>query len=397
MARVVGPLAEYAVGMRAELQRLGYTPQSAENQMRWVALLSRWMSAEGHGVGDLDELLLSAFLACERDRGVRRVRSQRSFRWLLGWLDSQGVLTPYRRQLSWPDTVLAPYAHWLGGVQGLSPSTIQSYAYTARAVLEGCPSATEGGSGVDVTARDVHEFVLRESCRGLAPGTLHTRLAQLSAFLRFLHVEGSTSVDRSLAVPSVVRWRDTEVPPTMTGREVQALLDSCDQATTAGLRDFAILTLLARLGLRASDVSGLVLDDIDWRAGEIALRGKGRHADRLPLLGEVGEAVAAYLVGARPSAECRNVFITLRAPIRPLRPVTVSRVVLCACSRAGLPPARAHRLRHALGAELVRRGVRLSAIGSVLRHRDVAVTALYSKVDLACLRQVAQPWPGAAQ
>lgn len=393
VARVVGPLSEYARELRGELGRLGYAPGSAENQMRWVALLSRWMRAEHVDVDELDEQTISKFLACARARGVRRVRTAGSLGWLLAWLEPKRALSCPRPELSWPDTLLAAYANWLGRVRGASPSTVRSYLYTARLALDSWPPNGGTDTGVDITARDVHEFVLSQSYRGLAPGTLHTRLAQLSGFLRFLHVQGLTAVDLTVGVPSVGRWRDTTVPPTMTAGEVQALLDSCDVTTTAGRRDLAILALLARLGLRASDVAGLLLDDMNWRAGEIVLRGKARHEDRLPLSVEVGEAMAAYLQRGRPLAECRNVFVTLRAPLRPMRPVTVSRVVLVACARAGLPPTRAHRLRHALGAELVNQGVGLSAIGAVLRQRDLGVTAIYSKVDLGSLRQVAQPWP----
>jgi integrase/recombinase XerD len=394
VARVVGPLSEYANGLRGELGRLGYTHGSAESQMRWVALLSRWMRAEHVAVGELDEQAISGCLACARARGVKRVRTAGSLAWVLSWLESEGALSCSPAGLSFPDTLLAEYCNWLGRVRGASPSTIRSYLYTARLALDSWPGTA---TGVDITARHVYEFVLSQSSRGLAPGTLHTRLAQLSAFLRFLHVEGGTTLDLTVAVPSVARWRDTTLPPTMTAGEVQALLDSCEITTTAGRRDVAILALLARLGLRASDVACLLLDDVDWRAGEIVLRGKGRHEDRLPLPVQVGEAMAAYLQRGRPQAECRNVFVTLRAPIRPLRPVTVSRVVLFACVRAGLPPARAHRLRHALGAELIGHGVKLNAIGAILRQRDLGVTAMYSKVDLGSLRQVAQPWPGSTR
>jgi site-specific recombinase XerD len=355
------------------------------------------MRAEHVDVDELDEQTIPKFLACARATGVRRVRTAGSLRWLLSWLESHGALSCSRPGLSWPDTLLAEYSDWLGKVRGASPSTVRSYLYTAHLALDSWPLSPGTGTGVDITARDVHEFVLSQSCRGLAPGTLHTRLAQLSGFLRFLHVQGLTSLDLTVGVPSVARWRDTTVPPTMTTCEVQALLDSCDITTTAGRRDLAILALLARLGLRASDVAGLLLDDMDWRAGEIVLRGKARHEDRLPLSVEVGEAMASYLQRGRPPVGCRNVFVTLRAPLRPMRPVTISRVVLVACVRAGLPPARAHRLRHALGGELVNQGVRLSAIGAVLRQRDLGVTAIYSKVDLGSLRQVAQPWPGSTR
>ncbi|MHB8289592.1 MAG: hypothetical protein ACYDEY_10220 [Acidimicrobiales bacterium] len=177
IARVVGPLSKYADELRGELDRLGYAPGSAENQMRWVALLSRWMRAEHVDVNELDEQTIPKFLACARATGVRRVRTAGSLRWLLSWLESHGALSCSRPGLSWPDTLLAEYTDWLQKVQGASPSTVRSYLYTAHLALDSWPLSPGTGTGVDITARDVREFVLSQSCRGLAPGTLYTRLA----------------------------------------------------------------------------------------------------------------------------------------------------------------------------------------------------------------------------
>jgi site-specific recombinase XerD len=151
---------------------------------------------------------------------------------------------------------------------------------------------------------------------------------------------------------------------------------------------------LARLGLRSCEVAGLELDDIDWRAGELRVRGKGHREDRLPLVSEVGEALAAYLRDGRPQADIRKVFLTTLAPLRSLRPSSIGRVVRNACQRAGRAAVSPHRLRHALAAEMHRQGAAQPEIGQVLRHRDLATTAVYAKVDLAALRSVARPWPG---
>jgi integrase len=175
------------------------------------------------------------------------------------------------------------------------------------------------------------------------------------------------------------------------------LLDHCDRSTDVGVRDFAIMMLVARLGLRSIEVARLELRDVDWRAGELAVRGKARRQDRLPLPADVGEALAGYLAWGRASAGTRRLFLTCRAPRGPIRADLVSDVVERACRRAGLPRVGPHRLRHALAAELLRRGAGLAAISQVLRHQDLATTALYAKVDLAMLRQVAQPWPGTAR
>jgi len=218
---------------------------------------------------------------------------------------------------------------------------------------------------------------------------------QLRAVLRFLYVQGSTVLELGAAVPPVGGWRLATLPPTMTAADVQLMLEGCDRGTGVGVRDFAIMMLLARLGLRSIEVARLELRDVDWRAGELVVRGKARRQDRLPLPSEVGDALVAYLSGERVPHDAKNLFLTCRAPRGPIRADLVGDVVERACKRAGLPHVGPHRLRHALAGELLRQGAGLIAISQVLRHQDLATTALYAKVDLNTLRQVAQPWPGA--
>jgi site-specific recombinase XerD len=208
-----------------------------------------------------------------------------------------------------------------------------------------------------------------------------------------LYLKGLTDSALGEAVPPVPGWKDTAVPTLMSAAAVRALLDSCDRATPTGKRDFAMLMLLARLGLRAAEVAGLGLGDLDWRAGEVAVRGKARREDRLPLPTDVGEALAGYLIEGRPRVESRTVFLTVAAPWRPLWSTAVSQTVWRQCARAGLTPVRAHRLRHALATDLLGQGVTLPEIAQVLRQRDLATTAIYAKVDHAKLRELALPWP----
>lgn len=182
----------------------------------------------------------------------------------------------------------------------------------------------------------------------------------------------------------------------MTAADVQKplSLDSCDLSTEVGIRDFAMMTLVARLGFRSIEIARLELGDVDWRAGGLVVHGKGRRYDRLPLPAEVGEALVAHLSAGRNPAGARHVFLTCRAPRGPIRADLVGNVVERACRRAGVPHVGPHRLRHALAGELLRQGAGLVAISQILRHQDLATTALYAKVDLGALRQVAQPWPG---
>jgi len=245
-----------------------------------------------------------------------------------------------------------------------------------------------------LTGADVNAFLLRE-CGRVCAGSAKGRVAELRSLLRFLYVQGLMPLPLGTAVPPVGGWRLATLPPAaITAVDVQLLLDSCNRETDVGIRDFAIMMLVARLGLRSIEVARLELRDVDWRAGELVVRGKSRRQDRLPLPSEVGEALVAYLSCDRVGERGRQLFLTCRAPRAPIRADLVGDVVERACLRAGLPHVGPHRLRHALAAELLRRGAGLVAISQVLRHQDLATTALYAKVDLVTLRLVAQPWSG---
>jgi integrase/recombinase XerD len=244
-------------------------------------------------------------------------------------------------------------------------------------------------------AGEVGAFVVAASRkRPRSAGRLVTGLRSL---LRFLYVDGV--IDRPLAeaVPSVPSWSLSGLPKTLSRDQVAALLTSCDRNASTGLRDFAILLLLVRLGLRAGEVAALSLDALDWRRGEITVRGKGNRLDRLPLPGDVGEAIVEYLRYARPStAQGRAVFVWVHAPYRALSSNAVTTVVTDAGRRARLGRIGAHRLRHTAATAMLHAGGSLTEIGQVLRHRRVLTTAIYAKVDRRALRLVARPWPGDA-
>lgn len=221
-----------------------------------------------------------------------------------------------------------------------------------------------------------------------------TRGYRTALVLGFALVEGLISVPLADAVPSVARWSGAGLPRGLTSRQVAALLASCDRRRRFGRRDYAILLLLVRLALRAAEVSALRLDDIDWRAGELVVRGKGGRQDRLPLPPDVGAAIAAYLRRGRPRRPEREVFLRVYAPLRGLTPDGVSEVVRAASERAGLGSFGAHRLRHSAGTQMLQAGASLPDVAQVLRHRTVATTVIYAKVDHRALRELAQPWPG---
>jgi site-specific recombinase XerD len=355
------------------------------------------MSREGIDPGELDAARIVAFITARRADGHRRVPSMRSFIALLGYLTDTGVITT---NVALPHTALdrlmVDYEQWLVDDRGLAPATVLRYEKLARRFLT-LRGAEDGDASLAVlTAADVVAFLLQESGR-LSVGATKGRVAELRSLLRFLYLRGVTPTALAAAIPPVAGWHDTGIPVGLAAAEVQRLLDSCDRSDPGGLRNLAMLLLVARLGLRCAEVARLQLDDIDWRAGEVVVRGKARRRERLPLPCDVGDALVAYLRQARPRTAIREVFLTCTAPFRAIRPDLVSDVTRRACDRAGLPRVGAHRLRHALATELLRRGATLVEVGQVLRHRDLATTAIYAKVDLATLRHLARPWPGAAQ
>jgi site-specific recombinase XerD len=391
--KVPGPLAVLADGFRAELDRLGYTPSSREFKLAEVAKLSAWLESRGLGAGDICRARIEEFLS---DLAARPGRAPTlvAMRPLLAWLGRLGLARDDPPPAPGPlDALMGRYRHWMVTDRQLAARTIRRYEQGARLFLRS--QARQGGNpaGVEgLSEQAVSAFLLAEASRGLSAKSLQGRVAELRSLLRFLYLQAMITTPLGEGVPPVPGWKDTAVPRRLAATEVQALLASCDRATASGKRDLAILLLLARMGLRAAEVAGLELDDFEWRAGELVVRGKAGHRDRMPLLAEVGEAVAAYLLQARPGAGSRAAFLTLRPPPRPMGHTTVSQVVWRQCRIAGVEPVRAHRLRHALATELLSRGVRLPEIAQVLRQRDLATTAVYAKVDYSALRELALPW-----
>lgn len=354
-----------------------------------------WLSMQGLEASDLDEEQIEQHLSYLRKSGRRRVTGPRGMTPLLTFLREAGALPAAQASASPAELLLKRFRSWMESERGLSAATMLRYENTARRFL--AEQATDGETFAPhrLTGADLNAFLLRE-CARVSAGSAKGRVAELRCLTRFLHLHGVTAANLSGAVPPVGGWRFASVPPVMAPGDVQRLLDHTPRDGATGVRDYAILMLVARLGLRSVEVARLLLDDVDWRRGEIILRGKGRREDRLPLPADVGEALVVYLSGARPEARSRHLFLTCKAPRGPVRADLVGDVTERACLRAGSPVVGPHRLRHALAADMLRHGAGLTAIGQVLRHQDLATTALYAKVDFTALRAVAQPWPGSA-
>ena len=391
-----GRLGPFVESYRVWLLEAGYTPKTVRWMLRDLSRLGRWMDAEDVEIGALSVAGVESWLAARRAADGYRVPTVRALRALLSYLGDVGVIgaeeTP---ALSPVEALVDGYRQWLIADRGLAAMTVLRYETLARRFLTARVTPTDelGVTGLDGAV--VSRFLLVE-CERVCLGSAKGKVAELRSLLRFLHVRGFTPRSLAESVPGVAGWRETTIPPTMPQADIEALIASCDRSTLDGARDRAMLMLLARLGLRSIEIARLQLDDLDWRAGDLLVRGKARRDDRLPIPDDVGRALAAYLA-VRGCHESRCVFLTLRAPIRPIRADLVGDVVQRHCRQAGVPHVGPHRLRHTLATQMLARGAALADISQVLRHSDLATTAVYAKVDLGRLRQVARPWPGAAR
>ncbi len=300
------------------------------------------------------------------------------------------------------EAVLGRFQHHLVSERGVRAVTADAYVSRARRFVAGQVPSSELRL---LQANDVTGAVLAEPARVPVAG-VQMFVASLGAFLRFCCLEGLTEIDLSGAALSMTSRRRSSLPKAVSSSDADALLSFCDQGTAIGQRDYAVMLLLLRLGLRAGEVAAIRLDDLDWRSGEVVVHGKGAlgevgfqsdaRLDRLPLPADVGEAVAAYLSEGRPRCPRREVFLRAKAPLEGLSSSGISQVVRAACKRAGLGPFGAHRLRHGLACQMVAAGAPVPEIGAVLRHESVTSTANYARVDVERLAELALPWPGGA-
>jgi integrase/recombinase XerD len=393
---VTGPLAPFAEDYRRELRERGYTERSAVNQLRQVARFSCWLQAGQLSVSELSAGRVGEFLSWQCAVGRHRSQwSRPGLVCLLGVLRKLGVLAasePVRAD-SPAEVLLARFGRYLAAERGLAAGTVRGYVSHARRFLNGLPA---GAGLAGLSAKDVTEAVLRESA-AVSVSATQFFVAGLRSFLRFCFIERQVPVDLSQAALPVTGRRRSPLPRGITKTDARALLGGCDRRSVLGRRDYAMLVTLLRLGLRAGELARLRLDDIDWRAGELVVRGKGARQDRLPLPAEVGQAIACYLRRGRPPSGRREVFLQARAPFAPIAAGTVSSTVRRACRRAGVAEVGAHRLRHTVACEMVSAGVPLADIAQVLRHHSLQTTALYGRVDLDRLRALAAPWPGSVQ
>jgi len=393
-----GPLFPYFKLYLTQLKEQGYAAGSFYEHIHILKTCDCWLKQTGRCVRELNESVIWKFLRCCLNRGYGKNAGASTMRQLLTMLRRIGVTPEAKAPPPSPsEQLVCAYGRFLLEERNLSPQTVVPRRLTAGRFL----SEKFGGGLLDVSklrAPDITLFVLRHA-RDHGPFYARHLTTGMRQFLRYLHYKGLIDTDLSLAVPAVARWSLSSLPKHLPAAQVRRVLRHCNRSTPLGRRNYAILLLLARLGLRAGEVVRLKLEDVDWENGLITVYGKGKWA-QLPLPADVAEAIARYLRRDRPRCTCRRLFIRDYAPVGGLHgTAAIGSIVKRALTRAGVESARkgAHLLRHSLATDMLRKGVSLDEIGEVLRHRSPDTTAINAKVDLNSLRTLALPWPGGAR
>lgn len=375
---------------------LGYSPSTLRTQFNLLKSFIKWVKENHIVVSNIDEGIINRFLIESGRKGAVRRGDTKTLHRFLDHLRRKGVIPhPKPTFNNSPLTQLKNrYQNFLLKERGLSPVTWSRYwPYIQRFLLErfGNKPMQFG----ELYPQDIDRFVLSHAHKR-TPKVAQLMVSAMRSFFRFLFRYGETKRDLSAAVPTVAAWRLSEVPKYLKAEGVESLLNSCDRTTSAGRRNYAVLLLIARLGLRAGEIVALELDDINWRTSELTIKGKGQYFDRLPLPQSVGEALVIYLKKDRPKCSTRRVFVRIRAPYCGFKnSATVSTIVRRAVGRSGLTPQNkgAHLLRHSLATGMLRKGASMAEIGELLRHRSPNSTEIYAKVDIEGLRSIVRIWP----
>lgn len=390
-----GPLEPYLGMFVKQLSDQGYSWKTGRAQIRVIHNFGQWLELNDINVRDIMPEHLGTYLGYRLRKWRPGSSDARALNHLLNILRQEGVIAERPPTTQQPFEWLSnEFSCYLEKERGLGTSSIVSYVPIVERFLAHRFRDLE----VDVStfcATDVIDFVQSEALR-LSRKSAKLVTVAMRSFLQFLRYQGYTDMNLDAAVPTVANWSMATIPKSFPTKLIKTVLSHCDRNTVVGRRDFAILLLLARLGLRAGEIVRLALEDIDWSSGCITITGKGQ-CSQLPLPIEVGEAIADYLQTRTPCSSNRRVFLSSCAPVKGFKgSASVSAIVRRALARAGIDSLRkgAHQFRHSLATEMLRRGSSLSEIGELLRHRSPQVTTIYAKVDLVPLRKLALAWPG---
>ena len=392
----IGVLGAHINTFMSVVSDLGYSPSTIQTQLTLLKGLMRWVEENHVVASNIDEGITDRFLIESGRKGAVRRGDNRTLHRFLDHLRIEGAI-PHPKP-TFNDSPLTHlkgrYEDYLLKERGLSTVTGSRYwPYIRRFILE--RFGNKSMRFCELCPQDIDRFLLSHA-RERTPKAAQLMVSAMRSFLRFLFRYGETKCDLSTAVPTVAAWRLSEVPKYIKPEEVESLLESCDRTTSVGRRNYSILLLIARLGLRAGEIVALELGDINWRASEVTIRGKGQFCDRLPLPQSVGEALAIYLKNDRPKCSTRRVFVRTRAPYRGFKDsTTVSTIVRRTVEKSGLntPSKGAHLLRHSLATDMLRKGATMTEIGELLRHRSPNSTEIYAKVDIEGLRSIVRIWP----
>lgn len=390
-------LEKYIFIFTSLLSSRGFKPSTLRSKTQILCNFNRWMERQQLKICDLDEEAIDVFFKERPRAGFVRRGDYSTLHSLLEWLREIQEVQALQPKVENSELcrIECGFSRYLDEERGLSKATLDNYLPVIhRFLVERFDSDDIALDEID--ASDITQFVLGYA-RTMGCRRSQLMTSALRGFFRFLYLRGDIGTDLALSVPTVAYWKMSDLPKSLESEDVERLLQSCDQSTAVGQRDYAVLILLARLGLRAGEVVAMTLDDIDWESGLLTIRGKGARRDQLPLLEDVGTALATYLRHGRPRCDTRRVIIRVRAPHRGFSgSAAIGDIVRRALKRAGLDPIRkgAHLLRHSLATKMLQRGASLAEIGQILRHATQNTTEIYTKVDLAALSALAQPWPG---
>jgi integrase/recombinase XerD len=394
-----GPLGPYIDSYAAEMCGEGYAQQTSEVQIRLVADFGRWLAKRRLEAREVTAELFQSYLRARARRRQPTGNDLPALHRLLNLLVRQGVVcAPTSPPATPAERLQSEFCLYLQQERALAATTQKYYlTFVSDFLME-----YFGAGPVDLSrlsAADVTGFV-RSRAVNIQSKRVQLLTTALRSFLRFLRYRGDTDKDLAACVPPVANWKLSTIPRALPPDQVKRVLASVDRKTSVGRRDYAILLVLARLGLRASEIRMLTLEDLDWQEGLITVRGKAGRNSQLPLPVDVGAAIADYVRHGRPTSSSRCVFLRAKAPGGGFRgQCGIGSIVRHRLIRAGIDAARtgAHQFRHALACQMLRQGASLSEIGELLRHRSPQTTAIYAKVDLASLATLALPWPGGAR
>jgi integrase/recombinase XerD len=396
----IGALVLHLDAFAASLSEQGYSGLTTKVKLRVIFKFSKWLQKKHLRIEDINESCITRFIRYQNKRNLLRSGDQLALKQFITFLRGIGLLSAFVPEVNVSDIqrIENSFAQYLQQERGLSQVTIDNYLPTIRRFL------TERFHKRKIIfkklcARDVSKFVLRYA-HTMSPGRAKTMVNALRSFFRFVHLRGKIAIDLAVAVPTVARWQFSELPKFLQPEEVKRVLKSCDRSTGTGKRNYAILLLMSRLGLRAGEIVHMELDNILWETGELLVRGKSIRDEKLPIPQDVGQAIVTYLRDVRPLCSSRRLFIRMVAPLRGFASsVNVCTIVRRCLAKAGINTdfKGAHLFRHTLATNMLRGGANIAEIGEILRHQDPKSTEIYIKVDCASLRTIAQPWPGGAK